>query len=254
MGSSPAPIADFATAVELGVCGGAVSQLLGEGGESQERTAQADPTALLPTGIATAIVHGEEDIVVPLAVSGEAHVERDGDTPARRLLGLTPRGDVGPRTAPRPRPACADACPDRVRGTRLDGRPKVITGAVRELPQGVGCRRTGSPRRPRNTLRPRPAPRNGRPPSARRDRARTSTARRDPVAPSPGAGRGITGLAGAGALNGVTGLGTDHLRRAVFALPLATGGAWSRPCRWSPRTREGATVPQIVLHKKADPT
>ncbi|WP_406251127.1 alpha/beta hydrolase family protein [Streptomyces cyaneofuscatus] len=99
-----APIADFATAVELGVCGGAVTQLLGEGGESAERTAQADPAALLPTGIATAIVHGEEDIVVPLAVS-EAYV--DAAAKSGEMVGLTLLGDVGhfPLIDP-----AADAC------------------------------------------------------------------------------------------------------------------------------------------------
>ncbi|CAD5967437.1 MULTISPECIES: alpha/beta hydrolase family protein [Streptomyces] len=99
-----APIADFATAVELGVCGGAVTQLLGEEGESADRTAQADPTALLPTGIATAIVHGEEDIVVPLAVS-EAYV--DAAAKSGETVGLTLLGDVGhfPLIDP-----AADAC------------------------------------------------------------------------------------------------------------------------------------------------
>ncbi|MGW9301602.1 alpha/beta hydrolase family protein [Streptomyces cyaneofuscatus] len=99
-----APIADFATAVELEVCGGAVSQLLGEGGESAGRTAQADPAALLPTGIATAIVHGEEDIVVPLAVS-EAYV--DAAAKSGETVGLTLLGDVGhfPLIDP-----AADAC------------------------------------------------------------------------------------------------------------------------------------------------
>ncbi|NEC40748.1 alpha/beta hydrolase [Streptomyces sp. SID8016] len=111
-----APIADFATAVGLGVCGGAVTQLLGGeagavlggeagsvlggdagsalGGEAVavERAAHADPGVLLPTGIATAIVHGVEDIVVPPAVS-EAYVDaaaRSGET-----VGLTLLGGVG---------------------------------------------------------------------------------------------------------------------------------------------------------------
>ncbi|NEA13003.1 hypothetical protein G3I27_33455, partial [Streptomyces sp. SID10692] len=127
-----APIADFATAVGLGVCGGAVTQLLGGeagsvlGGEAGsvfdgdagavldgdagsalgadagsalggdavavERAAHADPGVLLPTGIATAIVHGVEDIVVPPAVS-EAYVDaaaRSGET-----VGLTLLGGVG---------------------------------------------------------------------------------------------------------------------------------------------------------------
>ncbi|MYR94883.1 MULTISPECIES: alpha/beta hydrolase family protein [unclassified Streptomyces] len=99
-----APIADFATSVELGVCGGAVDQLLGQEGESADRTAQADPAALLPTGIATAIVHGEEDIVVPLAVS-EAYV--DAAAKSGEMVGLTLLGDVGhfPLIDP-----AADAC------------------------------------------------------------------------------------------------------------------------------------------------
>ncbi|MBK0376019.1 alpha/beta hydrolase [Streptomyces sp. RB110-1] len=103
-----APIADFATAVGLGVCGGAVTQLLGGEAESVlggdagsalggdavavERAAHADPGVLLPTGIATAIVHGVEDIVVPPAVS-EAYVDaaaRSGET-----VGLTLLGGVG---------------------------------------------------------------------------------------------------------------------------------------------------------------
>ncbi|MFI1186451.1 alpha/beta hydrolase [Streptomyces californicus] len=102
-----APIADFATAVGLGVCGGAVTQLLGGGagpvsgdgagpvlGDAvpAERAAHADPGVLLPTGIATAIVHGVEDIVVPPAVS-EAYVDaaaRSGET-----VGLTLLGEVG---------------------------------------------------------------------------------------------------------------------------------------------------------------
>ncbi|PWS46959.1 alpha/beta hydrolase, partial [Streptomyces sp. ZEA17I] len=90
-----APIADFATAVELGVCGGAVTQLLGGGGElgdPGDRAAQADPAALLPTGIATAIVHGEDDIVVPPAVS-EAYV--DAAAKSGETAGLTLLGDVG---------------------------------------------------------------------------------------------------------------------------------------------------------------
>ncbi|MFJ4969717.1 alpha/beta hydrolase family protein [Streptomyces sp. NPDC088755] len=87
-----APIADFTTAVELGVCGGAVSQLLGGEEGLADRMAQADPGALLPTGIATAIVHGEEDIVVPLAVS-EAYVEAAAKS--GEMVGLTLLGDVG---------------------------------------------------------------------------------------------------------------------------------------------------------------
>ncbi|MGC5542737.1 alpha/beta hydrolase [Streptomyces griseus] len=99
-----APIADFATAAGLGVCGGAVDQLLGSKADFEERTAHTDPGVLLPTGIATAIVQGVDDIVVPKAVA-EAYVDaaaRSGET-----VGLTLLGGVGhfPLIDP-----AADAC------------------------------------------------------------------------------------------------------------------------------------------------
>lgn len=68
-----APIADFAVAEELGVCGGASAQLLGGADHWDERLPYADPAALLPTGIATAVVQGRDDIVVPQQVA-EAYV------------------------------------------------------------------------------------------------------------------------------------------------------------------------------------
>lgn len=99
-----APIADFATAVEREVCSGAVLQLLGEGGELGERAAHADPAVLLPTGIATTVVQGREDIVVPQAVA-EAYV--DAAARAGETVGLTLLDDVGhfPLIDP-----AADAC------------------------------------------------------------------------------------------------------------------------------------------------
>ncbi|MGQ4712445.1 alpha/beta hydrolase family protein [Streptomyces anulatus] len=99
-----APIADFETAVELGVCGGAVAQLLGGETDFEDRAAQADPGALLPTGIATAIVQGVEDIVVPQAVA-EAYV--DAAARSGEMVGLTLLGGVGhfPLIDP-----AADAC------------------------------------------------------------------------------------------------------------------------------------------------
>ncbi|MEV1045933.1 alpha/beta hydrolase [Streptomyces sp. NPDC049916] len=87
-----APIAHFTAAVERGVCGGAVTQLLGGEGVFDERAAQADPAALLPTGIATAIVQGVEDIVVPAAVP-EAYV--DAAAKSGETVGLTLLGGVG---------------------------------------------------------------------------------------------------------------------------------------------------------------
>ncbi|MEV0774909.1 alpha/beta hydrolase [Streptomyces sp. NPDC050433] len=87
-----APIADFTTAVELGVCGGAVVQLLGGEGELKVRRESADPSALLPTGIATAVVQGRDDIVVPQAVA-EAYV--DAAARAGEMVGITLLEDVG---------------------------------------------------------------------------------------------------------------------------------------------------------------
>ncbi|MCQ0024558.1 alpha/beta hydrolase [Streptomyces somaliensis DSM 40738] len=99
-----APIAHFGRAVELGVCGGAVTQLLGGGDRFAERAASADPAALPPTGIATTVVQGREDTVVPLPVA-EAYasaVARAGGA-----VGLTVLDGVGhfPLIDP-----AADAC------------------------------------------------------------------------------------------------------------------------------------------------
>ncbi|MGW3241867.1 alpha/beta hydrolase family protein [Streptomyces sp. NPDC001070] len=64
-----APIADFGAAVELDVCSGAVAQLLGGPEQLPARRAETDPAALLPTGIAVTVVHGDADDVVPPQVA-----------------------------------------------------------------------------------------------------------------------------------------------------------------------------------------
>ncbi|MET7857798.1 alpha/beta hydrolase [Streptomyces sp. NPDC005318] len=99
-----APIADFGTAVELDVCSGAVGQLLGSDEDFDARSPYADPAALLPTGIATAIVQGRADLTVPQAVA-EAFV--DAAAKAGETVGLTLLEDVGhfPLIDP-----AADAC------------------------------------------------------------------------------------------------------------------------------------------------
>ncbi|MFJ3922699.1 alpha/beta hydrolase family protein [Streptomyces sp. NPDC090022] len=99
-----APIADFVVAEELGVCGGASAQLLGGAAAFTERLPYADPAALLPTGIATAIVHGREDIVVPAPVA-ESYVAAAAK--AGEMVGLTLLDGVGhfPLIDP-----AADAC------------------------------------------------------------------------------------------------------------------------------------------------
>ncbi|MFJ7592740.1 alpha/beta hydrolase [Streptomyces sp. NPDC097617] len=99
-----APIADFAVAEELGVCGGASAQLLGGADHWEERLPCADPAALLPTGIATAVVQGRDDIVVPQQVA-EAYVAAAAQ--AGETVGLTLLDAVGhfPLIDP-----AADAC------------------------------------------------------------------------------------------------------------------------------------------------
>ncbi|MEU2393597.1 alpha/beta hydrolase [Streptomyces sp. NPDC007369] len=99
-----APIADFEVAEELGVCGGASAQLLGGPAHWAERVPYADPAALLPTGIATAVVHGREDIVVP-AVVAESYVAAAAK--AGETVGLTLLDGIGhfPLIDP-----AADAC------------------------------------------------------------------------------------------------------------------------------------------------
>lgn len=87
-----APIADFATSAELDVCAGAFVQLLGGEDELKERRESADPSALLPTGIATTVVQGRDDAVVPQAVA-EAYV--DAAARAGEMVGITLLEDVG---------------------------------------------------------------------------------------------------------------------------------------------------------------
>ncbi|MGW4273108.1 alpha/beta hydrolase [Streptomyces seoulensis] len=99
-----APIADFETAGKLDVCGGAALQLLGGGEEFAARRPYADPALLLPTGIATTVVQGRADLVVPQAVA-EAYA--DAAARAGEPVGLTLLEEVGhfPLIDP-----AADAC------------------------------------------------------------------------------------------------------------------------------------------------
>ncbi|MFJ5305514.1 alpha/beta hydrolase [Streptomyces sp. NPDC088350] len=99
-----APIADFTVAEKLAVCGGAAGQLLGGGAEFAERLPYADPSLLLPTGIATTLVQGRADVVVPQAV---AESYADAAAKSGEVVGLTLLEDVGhfPLIDP-----AADAC------------------------------------------------------------------------------------------------------------------------------------------------
>jgi acetyl esterase/lipase len=99
-----APIADLAVADKLDVCGGATRQLLGADDLFEQRRPYADPALLLPTGIATTLVQGRADRVVPQAVA-EAYA--DAAAKAGEVVGLTLLEDVGhfPLIDP-----AADAC------------------------------------------------------------------------------------------------------------------------------------------------
>ncbi|MER5662770.1 alpha/beta hydrolase [Streptomyces mirabilis] len=99
-----APIADFAVAEKLNVCSGASRQLLGGEAGFAERQPYADPAFLLPTGIATTLVQGRTDVVVPEAVA-ESYAEAAAR--AGEVVGLTLLEDVGhfPLIDP-----AADAC------------------------------------------------------------------------------------------------------------------------------------------------
>lgn len=87
-----APIADFEVADKLDVCGGAARQLLGGEEKFAERRPYADPSLLLPTGIATTLVQGRSDIDVPQAVA-EAYA--DAAAKAGEVVGFTLLEDVG---------------------------------------------------------------------------------------------------------------------------------------------------------------
>jgi acetyl esterase/lipase len=99
-----APIADFEVAEKLDVCGGAALQLLGGEEHFAERRPHVDPSLLLPTGIATTLVQGRTDDVVPQAV---AESYADAAAKAGEVVGLTLLEDVGhfPLIDP-----AADAC------------------------------------------------------------------------------------------------------------------------------------------------
>ncbi|MFD6291043.1 alpha/beta hydrolase [Streptomyces sp. NPDC060205] len=99
-----APIADFTVAEKLDVCSGATLQLLGGDTTFEERQPYADPALLLPTGIATTLVQGRTDTVVPQAVA-EAYAEAAAK--AGEVVGLTLLEEVGhfPLIDP-----AADAC------------------------------------------------------------------------------------------------------------------------------------------------
>ncbi|MFD8518657.1 alpha/beta hydrolase [Streptomyces capillispiralis] len=87
-----APVADFAVADKLDVCGAGVRQLLGGDEHFAERRPYADPALLLPTGIATTLVQGRTDLDVPPAV---AESYADAAAKAGEVVGVTLLDGVG---------------------------------------------------------------------------------------------------------------------------------------------------------------
>ncbi|WP_405725059.1 alpha/beta hydrolase [Streptomyces sp. NBC_01537] len=85
-----APIADLTSARALGVCSDAAVQFLG--GHFEARLPHADPAVLVPTGIATTIVHGATDSDVPPQVA-EAYA--DASAKAGQEIQLTVLDGVG---------------------------------------------------------------------------------------------------------------------------------------------------------------
>ncbi len=86
------------------MCAGAAVEFVGGKEDFDERRPYADPAALLPTGIATVLVQGRTDVVVPQAVA-EAYT--DAAAKAGEPVWLTLLEDVGhfPLIDP-----AADAC------------------------------------------------------------------------------------------------------------------------------------------------
>lgn len=79
---SQAGVADLADGWRRDLSNGAVADLLGGSPEEvPERYAVADPARLLPLGLPQALVHGERDEIVPLAISRDyaAAAQRAGD-------------------------------------------------------------------------------------------------------------------------------------------------------------------------------
>ncbi|CAM5733924.1 sensor histidine kinase [Streptomyces microflavus] len=186
-------------------------------------------------------------------------------TELRRVLGVVRAEDYEAPDAPQPTLAVLDGLLDNVRGTGLETE-KVITGAVRELPQGVELSAYRIIQEAlSNTLRHAPGA------TARVEIAYVlggiglrivNGPPKGLVKPSPGAGHGITGMRERVAmLNGVmTAVGTEDggYEVAVF-LPVPVADEPAEPVEPVEPVEptdpaEGATVPQIVLHKKADRT
>ncbi|MFE2290986.1 sensor histidine kinase [Streptomyces sp. NPDC059452] len=182
-------------------------------------------------------------------------------TELRRVLGVVRAEDYEAPDAPQPTLAVLDGLLANVRDTGLETE-KVVTGAVRELPQGVELSAYRIIQEAlSNTLRHAPGA------SARVEIAYVlggiglrvvNGPPTGPVKPSPGAGHGITGMRERVAmLNGVmTAAVTEDGGYEVTAfLPVAVAEEPAEPVRVAePVPAPGATVVLDKLDKKADRT
>ncbi|MGH2441659.1 MAG: alpha/beta hydrolase family protein [Chloroflexota bacterium] len=104
---SLAGVVDLHRSWQLGLGGGAVTELLGGSPETYpERYADASPAALLPLGIPQTLIHGAEDDTVPCSMSEEyaSRAIQHGDSATmERLEGAGHFDLVDPRSAHWPR-------------------------------------------------------------------------------------------------------------------------------------------------------
>lgn len=89
------PVADLARAHALGLSGGAVAELLGDGPGLTERLAAADPVRRPPAGVPVTILHGTDDGDVPLELSRRYAAHRPG-TELHELPGVGHYAPVTP--------------------------------------------------------------------------------------------------------------------------------------------------------------
>ncbi|MGX1848769.1 alpha/beta hydrolase family protein [Streptomyces sp. NPDC055299] len=90
------PVADLARAHALGLSGGAVAELLGDGPGFPARLAAADPAQRPPAGVPVTILHGTDDPDVPLELSRRYAAQSPATTVLRELPGVGHYAPVTP--------------------------------------------------------------------------------------------------------------------------------------------------------------
>lgn len=83
-----APVADLALANELNLSNGAVKEFLRVSPDKSPETLRAADPLQHAAGVPVVIIHGVDDVIVPLALSRNYLAARSGDIPAPRLLAI----------------------------------------------------------------------------------------------------------------------------------------------------------------------